>query len=250
MAGPCFAGALGSPCNGFGLSKKTVPQHGHRHYALLGNLRVRESGVRAPCDLGCAEACRHRILLAHVSAGSGLAIIAAPTAVVQVRCRIDPDDGVARAVCLGLGFARILAFVRRRGWTCRDRHAAALGHERALERTPCSRSSRCCIAWLSSARPSPIATKPVLPPMPHIKLRRRSVSSHIPPGKHRPTLTKASAAKNCRVGKLQTRGAALTGSSGMFSFCSEFVKTNREHGNKEKRRPRRAAVHGYRLCSV
>src|SRR6266542_4807566 len=59
-----------------------------------------------------------------------------------------------------------------------------------------------------------------------------------PPGRHRPTLAKASAAKNCRVGKLQTRGAALTGSSGMFSFCSKLSRQI-VNAQQRKRRPRR-----------
>src|ERR671931_956539 len=68
-----------------------------------------------------------------------------------------------------------------------------------------------------------------------------------PPGRRRPTFTQASAARNCRVGKLQTRGAALTGSPRMFSFCSNAVKTNREHRSKKGTAARRPPLERYRL---
>src|SRR6266545_929387 len=37
--------------------------------------------------------------------------------------------------------------------------------------------------------------------------------------------------------KAANSGAALTGSSGMFSFCSKLVNTNREHSDKENGDP-------------
>jgi DNA-directed RNA polymerase subunit N (RpoN/RPB10) len=149
----------------------------HRHYALWQNTRAKKSSGGAPRDLGRAEACCQRILLAHVGAASGLTVIAAPTAVVNMRRRIDPDDGIVRAVRLGLGFGRILALVRRGGWT--DRNAAALGHERAL--------------GFAARLDGRLVRRPVA-----VALRGRLRLRDRP-------FTQASAAKNCRVGKRQDK---------------------------------------------
>src|SRR5262249_45612138 len=112
---------------------------------------------------------------AHIRSAPGLAVTSAAAGVVDFGYGIDPYDGITWAARLGLGFARVLAFLRRRRDGCRrcGRHAPALGHEYAfglaarLNGRSCWRSSHRCIAWLSSAPRSRIATKPAVLPMPH-----------------------------------------------------------------------------------
>src|SRR6187200_739602 len=94
---------------------------------------TRKSGRRASCNLWRAETGGDRFLLAHIRAHLGLAVAAAAAAVIDLRCRIHPHDGVARTTRLGLGFARVLVFARRRRRGSHGhRHAATLGHEYAL----------------------------------------------------------------------------------------------------------------------
>src|SRR5262245_66282937 len=112
----------------------TVPR-GHRHDARVF-ARWRTSGRSAPRGLGCAETGRERVLLAHIRSAPGLAVTSAAAGVVDFGYGIDPHHGIVRAARLGLGFARVLAFLRRRRDGCRrcERHAPALGHEYALDR--------------------------------------------------------------------------------------------------------------------
>src|SRR5262249_10403932 len=61
----------------------------------------------------------------------GLAVTSAAAGVEDFGYGIDPHHGIARAARFGLGFARVLAFLRRRRdgcWRCK-RHTPALGHE-------------------------------------------------------------------------------------------------------------------------
>src|SRR4029077_17967922 len=84
--------------------------------------------------LGRAEAGRHRVLLTHVRAAPGLAVTSAAARVVDFGDRMTPHDNVARAARFGLGFGRVLAFVRRCRGGCRrgERDAPALRHEYAF----------------------------------------------------------------------------------------------------------------------
>src|SRR5262245_54119186 len=100
---------------------------------------TRTSGRRAPCRLGRAKAGRERVFFAHIRSAPGLAVTSAAAGVVDFGYGIDPHHGIARAARLGLGFARVLAFLRRRRDGCRrcERHAPALGHEYALALAAC-----------------------------------------------------------------------------------------------------------------
>src|SRR5262249_35324843 len=74
------------------------------------------------------------VFFAHIRSARGPAVTSAAAGVVDFGYGIDPHHGIARAARLGLGFARVLAFLRRRHDGCRrcGRHAPALGHEYAF----------------------------------------------------------------------------------------------------------------------
>src|SRR5262249_26638707 len=144
------------------------------------------SGRSAPW-LGRAEASRHRVLFAHIRAAPRLAVTSAAAGVVDSGDRIDPYDNVARAARFGLGFGRVLAFLRRCRGGCRrgERYAPALGHEYAFG-LAARLNGRLVGAPVVIALPGGlllrdrgIGTKPAVPPLPHTQ--RRSVSSHTSP---------------------------------------------------------------------
>src|SRR5258708_5523860 len=74
----------------------TVPR-GHRHDALILARWRRTSGRSAPRGLGCAEAGRERVLLAHIRTAPGFAVTSAAAGVVDFGYGIDPHHGIARA---------------------------------------------------------------------------------------------------------------------------------------------------------
>src|SRR5262249_46787386 len=69
---------------------------------------------RAPCDFGRVESGGDRLLLAHIRAGFGLAVIAAAVRVVDHGGGIDPPDGVAGAIRFRENSARRLRWKRQR----------------------------------------------------------------------------------------------------------------------------------------
>src|SRR5262249_24962598 len=194
---------------------------------------------RAPCDFGRVESGGDRLLLAHIRAGFGFAVIAAAVRVVDHGGGIDPDDGAAGAIRFGLRFGCVLVLVRRRRVPRRKRHAAALGDK--------------CAFGLAARLNGGLVGGPIVVALPRrLRLGDGRLRQQQKPcecrargcgeGRFHHTVLRENSARRLRWKRQRHRTAALaappelqplTGSAIMFSFCSYRVKTNHERRHEK-----------------